>query len=262
MSNFKMPVSEYMTKDPVVLKATDSTLDAEAALDEHGITAVGVVDEDGKLVGVLSRTDLLRAADAESGETFRVPEGKISELMSKDPLTVAPDSPVDEAAKKMLKKRFHRVFVAGDDGKAVGVFSTRDVMRAVHEKKVKIPAIEIATTSVIKVKGDDPIALAVDRLDLSNRHGLIVTHDSWPVGTFSQVDALLARAKDPSTAVEEVMECRILALPPNTPLYRVAQQALAMNVRRVVLVSEQSLDGVDGVLSSFDYCRVVVDTMH
>lgn len=260
MTHFKMPVSEYMTPDPVVLKATDSTIAAEAALDEHGITAVGVVDDSGKLVGVLSRTDLLRAADGESGETFRIPDAPISEFMSKDPATVTPDSPVDEAAKKMLKKRFHRVFVA-EDGKAVGVFSTRDVMRAVHEKKVKIPAIEIATTSVIKVKGDDPIALAVDRLDLSNRHGLIVTSDSWPVGTFSQNDALLARAKDPNTAVEEVMECRILALPPNTPLYRVAQQALAMNVRRVVLVSEQSLDGVDGVLSSFDYCRVVSATM-
>ncbi len=255
MANFKMPVSEYMTSDPVVLKATDSTIAAEAALDKHGITAVGVVDDGGKLVGVLSRTDLLRAADAESGETFRIPDEPIANFMSKDPATVSPDSPLDEAARLMLKKRFHRLFVADGD-QTVGVLSARDVMRAVHEKRVKIPAIEIATTSVIKVKDDDPIALAVDRLDLANRHGLIVTHDSWPVGTFSQIDALLARAKDPNTAVEEVMEVRILALPPSTPLYRVAQQALAMDVRRVVLVSEQSVNGIDGVISSFDYCRV------
>ena len=261
MSHFKMPVSEYMTPSPVVLKTTDSTLLAEATLDEHGFTSVGVVDEGGALVGVLSRTDLLRAAEGESGETFRIPEEPIGNHMSRGPATVTADSPVDAAAKLMLKEHFHRVFVT-DGGKTVGVLSTRDVMRAVFDKRLKIPAIEIATTSVIKVKDEDPIAIAVERLELSKRHGLIVTNDGWPVGTFSQVDALYARAKDPSTKVEEVMECRILALPPSTPLYRAAQQALAMNVRRVVLVSGDGVLGVEGVLSSFDYCRVVAHTMN
>jgi len=260
MSHFKMPVSEYMTPSPVVLETTASTLQAEAKLDEHDFTAVGVVDAGGALVGVLSRTDLLKAAEGESGETFRIPDEKISDHMSRSPVTVTADSPLDEAAKLMLKNHFHRVFVTEGD-KPVGVLSTRDVMRAVFDKRLKVPAIEIASTSVIKVKDDDPIAVAVERLELSNRHGLIVTNDGWPVGTFSQVDALYARAKDPSTKVEEAMECRILALPPSTPLYRVAQQALAMNVRRVVLVSGESYAGVEGVLSSFDYCRVVAHTM-
>lgn len=260
MSHFKMPVSEYMTPSPVLLKTTESMLTAEATLEEHGFTAVGVVDEGGALVGVLSRTDLLRAAEGESGETFRLPEGHIGDFMSRSPATVAADSPVDAAAKLMLKEHFHRVFVT-DGGKTVGVLSTRDVMRAVFEKRLRIPAIEVASTSVIKVKDEDPIAIAVERLELSNRHGLIVTNDDWPVGTFSQVDALYARAKDPSTKVEEVMECRILALPPSTPIYRAAQQALAMNVRRVVLVGNEGVLGVEGVLSSFDYCRVVAHTM-
>lgn len=260
MSHFKMPVSEYMSASPVLMKTTESTLRAEATLDEHGFTAVGVVDEGGALVGVLSRTDLLRAAEGESGETFRLPDEPIGDHMSRSPATVAADSPVDVAAKLMLREHFHRVFVTDGD-ETVGVLSTRDVMRAVFDKRLKIPAIEVASTSVIKVRDDDPIAIAVERLELSNRHGLIVTNDGWPVGTFSQVDALYARAKDPSTKVEEAMECRILTLPPKTPLYRVAQQALAMNVRRVVLVSGDGVLGVEGVLSSFDCCRVVAHTI-
>ncbi|NIR37179.1 MAG: CBS domain-containing protein, partial [Actinobacteria bacterium] len=105
-------------------------LEAEAALDIDGITGVGVVDDEGSLVGVLSRTDLLRAADAEPGETFRVPAIPVYELMTPGPVTVEHDSPLDDAARRMLKRRIHRVFVQ-DGNETVGVLSTRDVMRAV-----------------------------------------------------------------------------------------------------------------------------------
>ena len=260
MTHFKSPVREYMSAPPVLIGAAASTVDAEALLDRRAITALGVTDTEGRLVGVLSRTDLLRAADAESGATFTVPDAAVERFMTSDPITVSPDSELDAAAKRMLKAHIHRVFVV-EDGKPVGVLSTRDVMRAVHEKQVRAPAIEIASTSVAKVRADDPIALAVDRLDRSNRHGLIVTDRAgWPVGTFAQVDALLGRAKDPKTPVEDAMECRILVLPPSTPLYRLAQQALAMNVRRVVLMDRDDL-GIRGVVSSFDFCRLVASTM-
>lgn len=99
----------------------------------------------------------------------------------------------------------------------------------------------------------DPLSLATQRLDLSNKHGLIVVEDGWPVGIFAQVDALAARARDPRTHVEEVMSLKVLVLPPSIPLHRAAGQALAMGVRRILLVDER----LEGVVSTFDFAGVV-----
>lgn len=252
MSNFTVPASEYMTSPVVTVRHDASAVEAETVLEDRGITAVGVVDDAG-LVGVLSRTDLLNAASGESGETFSVPDVPVSELMTAEPERCAADTPLDEVAKVMLKKRFHRVFVDGNDGVA-GVVSTRDIMRAVLDKKVSMPASEIATKKVFSIPATESIALAVERLDKTNRHGLVVVDGGFPVGTFSQLDALLGRARDPRTPVEDAMNLALLVLPHDIALHRAARQALAMNVRRFVLTDA---DRIIGVVSSFDFCRVV-----
>ena len=65
--------------------------------------------------------------------------------MTPEPIRVDADAPLDAVAKLMLGERIHRVFV-DREGAPVGVCSTRDIMRAVHDKRVTTPAIEIATT--------------------------------------------------------------------------------------------------------------------
>lgn len=247
-----VPAKDYMSSPVVTIAPDASALDAEALLESKQITAVAVTDAAG-LVGVLSRTDLMNAVSAESGETFRVPDVPVRELMTAEPARCDAETPLAEVAKTMLKRRIHRLFVDGPDGLA-GVVSTRDVMRAVHDQKVRTPAVEIATKKVFRVEATDSIALAVERLDATNRHGLVVTDEGFPVGTFSQLDALLGRARDPRTPVEEVMNLQLLVLPHDIALHRAARQALAMNVRRFVLRDE---DRLVGVVSSFDFCRVV-----
>lgn len=252
MPNFKTPVSGYTTSPILAVGPDTSATDADALLDRESISAVGVMDGDA-LVGVLSRTDLLNAASGELGEAFSLPDGPVRELMTPDPITVDEATPLDAVARVFLKERIHRVFVTRD-GAPYGVCSTRDLMRAVHDKKVSQPAIEIATKGVVKVKVDDSLSLAIERLDASNKHGLIVVDGEWPVGTFAQVDALIGRARDPRTPVEDAMNLLVLSLPPDIPLYRAAGQALALNVRRILLVDERE---IQGVVSTFDFARVV-----
>ncbi|MBW2686698.1 MAG: CBS domain-containing protein, partial [Deltaproteobacteria bacterium] len=247
MANFRMPVTEYMTSPVETIDIGQSLVAANALFSEQGVSALGVVNDDGELKGVVSRTDLLHAAVFTQGETFRVPDRPVEEIMKSPALQVLPDADLTEAARLMLKEHVHRIFVTSGD-KPVGVVSTRDLMRAVREKRLKTPISEIASGSVVKIRADETIALAVDRLELSNKHGLVVVEEDFPVGIFDQACALDARRLPPSTAVENAMNVRILILPAGMALSRAAEQALGMNVRRILIEDDRGVTGIVGGL--------------
>jgi CBS domain-containing protein len=253
MANFEMPVTEYMTSPVESIRIGQSLVAANALFSEQGVSALGVVNDVGELKGVVSRTDLLHVAIFTHGETFRVPDRPVEEIMKSPALQLSPQAPVAEAAKLMLKEHVHRIFVTSD-GKPEGVISTRDLMRAVREKRIKTPISEIASGSVVKVRADEAIALAVDRLDLSNKHGLVVVEEHFPVGIFDQACALDSRRLPPGTAIENAMNVRILILPAGMSIGRAAEQALGMNVRRILIEDDR---GVTGIVGGLDFARAM-----
>jgi CBS-domain-containing membrane protein len=114
------------------------------------IHGVPVVDGDGRLVGVVSQTDLLNwhfhsAVDGvsfyqDSGE--RPPRGlrfsdirtaTVEELMSPIVHCVRPDQEVTLAAARMIDRRIHRLIVVNDDAQVLGVVSAADLLRAIPE---------------------------------------------------------------------------------------------------------------------------------
>jgi len=253
MANFRMPVTEYMTSPVETIRIGESLVAANALFSDQGVSALGVVNDEGELKGVVSRTDILHAAVYSKGETFRVADRPVEEIMQSPALQIAPEGHLADVAQLMLKNHVHRIFVTSE-GKPVGVVSTRDLMRAVREKRIKMPISEIASGSVVKVKADDPIALAVDRLELSNKHGLVVVEGDFPIGVFDQACALESRRLPPSTAVEHAMNVRILILPAAMTLARAAEQAISMNVRRILIEDDR---GVTGIIGGLDFARVM-----
>ncbi len=253
MANFETPVTEYMSSPVETIRIGEGLVAANAMFTEQGVSALGVIDDAGALKGVVSRTDILHAAVFTHGVTFRVPDRPVEEIMQSPAIQVSTDAPLGAAAKLMLKKHVHRVFVTRD-GKPEGVVSTRDLMRAVREKRIKTPISEIASGSVVKIRAEDPIAMAVDRLDVSNKQGLVVVEGDFPVGIFDQACALEARRLPPTTAVENAMNVRVLILPAALSLGRAAQQALSMNVRRILIEDDR---GVTGIVGGLDFARVM-----
>ena len=86
-----------------------------------------LVIEDGRLVGILTERDVLRAvAGGISGDTV------VRDWMTRDPDTMEPDEPIRQAAVLMIHGGFrHLPIVEGDD--VVGMLSIRDLMRVVLE---------------------------------------------------------------------------------------------------------------------------------
>jgi CBS domain-containing protein len=222
---------------------------------------VVVVDEQGAAVGIVSMTDLLREARLEAGApgtALRViPSSHVAREVMRSPVIGVDDGqPIRDAAKAMVENRIHRVVVRRG-GRAVGVVSTRDVMRAVQFHHIDLPLSRVMTTKVETIGVGASIEAAIARLGEKNVRGLVVVDGEYPVGIFTQAEAFKARALPDDVLkmpVEEVMSYEIITSSPHAPLYRVAAQAVAVRARRVLVVETGKLEGI---VTGFDLACVV-----
>jgi CBS domain-containing protein len=265
MPHFAMPVSLYMSETIVTMPETATLTEVDETLERIGISCVPIVNEAGNCTGVLSRTDLLRIGRVEAkrrartGALLDLPNMCAKEIVKANPVTVCPDSPVSEAAKLMAKHHIHRVFVrdpASPDESSpiiVGVFSTKEVLAAIRDKRLSQPISDFMVHPVFTIEHSASVAIATDRLRNSHVSGLVVVdEDESPIGVFTQVEALEARELPPETQVEEVMNYAMLCLDARSPLFRAAGQAYATRARRVLAIRDRK---VCGILTGIDFAR-------
>jgi CBS domain-containing protein len=106
---------------------------AVVLLSDNHLSALPVVDRQGKLVGVFSTADLVTAESEAGDEVTReslFERTPVRDVMTPYVLTVTPETDVKEAAQQMLYSNVHRLFVTRND-RLVGVISTTDIARAV-----------------------------------------------------------------------------------------------------------------------------------
>lgn len=128
-----MRVAELMQSDVQTVPPDAVVNDAVVTLADSRISALPVVDGTGRMVGVLSSTDILASEEEAEDQTARetlLEETFVRDLMTPHPLTISPDAEVKEAAQQMLLADVHRLFVTEGE-RLIGVISTTDIMRAV-----------------------------------------------------------------------------------------------------------------------------------
>lgn len=263
MSPFHKPVRQYMSSPVRTIREDAPLARAYEALREHWFSSLAVVDAGGRLAGLISRTDLLHlgrggAAHVRRAPLLTLPDQTVGSVMMRDVVRVGPDAAVRDAAAVMVSRHIHRVFVEEGDA-LVGVFSTRDVMSALGDAKLRTPVSDYMSVPVLTVRETDTLSLATDKLEDAHISGLVVVDDAdWPVGVFTQVEALQARDFPASTPVEAAMSYALLCLPLGTSMFRAAAQASATRVRRVIVVDHRK---VVGMLTGIDFARAVATTM-
>lgn len=133
-----MRVMDVMQTQLRTIRGTDTVAEAIALLAESHVTGVPVIDDHGRLVGVLSNSDILDVlaehSDPEAREAV-FEETVVQEVMTPRPQTITPDATVRDAAQRMLYLEVHRLFVE-QEGRLVGVVSTTDLVRALAAAKV------------------------------------------------------------------------------------------------------------------------------
>lgn len=120
-------VKDHMTKNVVTLQPDMEIAHAAQFLIAHDISGAPVLDEHGRLVGILTERDCMRVAM--QADYHGTPGGLVSDYMSPDPQSVEPEESILTMADLFINGRFHRYPVV-DNGRLVGLISRRDVMRA------------------------------------------------------------------------------------------------------------------------------------
>lgn len=164
---------DVMTRKLVTVNPTLDLQELAALLDKKGISGAPVVDDDGVVVGVVSKTDIVRAraqgenlvdifyrtsggmvggdsvlddeyapyadSDWSDMDASSLSEVRVADVMNRNIYTVGADQTVQEVAAHMLEKKVHRVLVL-EDGAFVGIVSTTDLIRALAGVETDRPA--------------------------------------------------------------------------------------------------------------------------
>jgi CBS domain-containing protein len=143
------PVADLMTRDVVVVNQNDEIHELEKSFLAHKIHGAPVVDEDGRLVGVVSQTDLLtwhfengidgsgfytapEMPDPEGARHLRVSDirtARVAEVMTPLVHAIRATSTAAEAATRMIRHRIHRLVVVDENLRVLGVISAMDLLR-------------------------------------------------------------------------------------------------------------------------------------
>jgi CBS domain-containing protein len=127
-------IREIMSTELVTVLPGSTVAEAATVMGGHHVGSALVMEDD-RLVGIFTERDILRALS----QDFDAPSHQVAHWMTRDPVTVTPDSAVDEALELMLGGNFRHLPVC-EHSRPVGIVSLRDVSRAATGKPEGPPA--------------------------------------------------------------------------------------------------------------------------
>ena len=192
----RLHISSVMVKDVFTVPKTMQLEDVAKLMLDNGIGSVPVVDEDEKMVGIVSKADFVTLATGIAFDKIAV-----KEVMSKELVTVSPTERIVHARRQMIENHVGRVPVV-DDGELVGMITSKDLMRAFIDFRKKVPEkyqkSQIKELLVEDIMSSNPTSVTKDMsitevsqiIMETGFNGLPVVEDDEVVGIITQTDIL------------------------------------------------------------------------
>ena len=144
-----MLVRERMSREPVTITSDVSVPDALRLMRERKVRRLPVLDSHGKLVGIVSDQDLLYASPSPVSSLsvwemhYLLAKLKVEEVMTRKVITVAEDTPLEEAARIMADNKIGGLPVMRED-KLVGIVTETDLFKAFLELLgARLPGVRV-----------------------------------------------------------------------------------------------------------------------
>jgi IMP dehydrogenase len=176
-----------MVINPVTIAPTATLADAYALMDMHKISGIPVTEEGGKLVGILTNRDVRFASD---------PRQRVSELMTRELVTVRETINKDDAKKLLHQHRIEKLLVVDDAYRCIGLITVKDI-----EKSQLFPDATKDARGRLRVAaavgtGEDGMKRAKALLDAEADVLVVDTAHGHSAGVIAQVKAIRQLHKD------------------------------------------------------------------
>lgn len=154
--------------DPIYIQANRSLADAKLITDNYNISGVPVVDDDGKLIGILTNRDTRFESDLNK---------KVGEIMTKAPLIVANENiSLDEAKEIMNTRKIEKLPIVSDDNVLKGLITIKDIQKRIeypNSNKDNIGRLRVgAAIGILEInRAKTLVEAGVDVLVLDSAHG-------------------------------------------------------------------------------------------
>ena len=172
-------VKDVMSTHVIAVRQGAPYKEMAAMLHEQRVSAFPVINDDNKVIGVVSESDLLpkEALEGTVPRTLlslarqsvrtQVEAVTAADLMTKPPVTIGPDEPVTHAARLMFDRRVKRLPVISDDGTLLGIVTRSDVLSVYRRPDAEIQH-EITNDLILGTFLCDPA-----RFDVTVKDGIV-----------------------------------------------------------------------------------------
>lgn len=152
-----LTVKDIMSTNIVSVKPDTEIIEAAKILLENRFNGLPVVDDSGKVVGIICQSDLvaqqkslpiptlftfldgfipLTSLKKMESEIQKIAAITVADAMTKKPVTVKPDTRIETVAALMADKKLYTLPVLDDDGRLIGIVGKEDLLKSVIKRPV------------------------------------------------------------------------------------------------------------------------------
>jgi CBS domain-containing protein len=135
MTHRHLTVGDLMVTAVVTVRADEAIREAHADMVLGAFRHLPVLDERGRLVGILSDRDILRTLQRNRATT-------IAEVMTRDPITVRAEQHASLAARILIDRKIGALPVVNDDGALIGILTQTDFLDVARRALLALPLTE------------------------------------------------------------------------------------------------------------------------
>ncbi len=136
----KYEVRDAMTADPIAIGPNARLREVEEIFENHDFNGVPVVDDQRRLLGILTKFDLLKAfglgVHALAPHYDAIMEQPAAAVMTHDPVSVEPRLPLSRLLQKLVEMRTKSLPVV-ENGRLVGIIARQDVLKALRRATIQ-----------------------------------------------------------------------------------------------------------------------------
>jgi len=213
-----MQAADVMTQNVITVSPDSEVREIATLLLEHGISAVPVVDDGGKVLGIVSEGDLMRRvendtsrrkswwlklfAGHDAADYVKSHGRRAHEIMTRDPITIEGDMPLHKISRLLEKHHIKRVPVV-QAGKLVGIVSRSNLLRgfSVVATEASVTADDREIREAILKEVDDNTGVLVDRINVMVSEGKV---QLWGLVENQQEKMAVQVAAENTAGVKEV----------------------------------------------------------